>query len=195
MRRANRDFTTMWTLLTLALPGSAAACSGDDGSEAFSFADDDLCEWVSTDDVAAFYASAYDWEGTAETIIDPDTGQDECWWRLTDDSSDGYVEIGAGNAGGLLPYDEITQYEGGPVPAPGGTVSGHPALSDGAVVQSAGWGAYAFWVPPRTEYLSVSVIRFSGEGAGVPVVGSAIDEQSRLFSLADQFLNELDWVS
>lgn len=80
-------------------------------------------------------------------------------------------------------------------------MSGHPALSDGAVVQSAGWGVYAFWVPPRAEYLSLLVNRFSGEGAGATGVDSAIDvqirneEQSRFFTFADQFLNELGWVS
>ncbi len=205
MRRTNGHSPTIWALLTLAVLGAAAACGGggDDDSEPFTFADDDLCEWVSADEVAAFFASAYDWDGTAETMSTSDAGPDECWWRLSDLSSDEYVEVAAGNAvdGVLLPYEEITPYEGGPVLAPGGTVSGHPALSDGVVVQSAGWGVYAFWVPPRAEYLSLSASRYSGDGAEATGVDSATDEQirveeqNRFFSLADQFLNELGWVS
>ena len=203
MRRTNGHSPTMWALLTLALLGATAACGGDEDNEAFTFADDDLCEWVSADEVAAFFASAYDWDGTAEALNTSDAGPDECRWRLTDLSSGEYLEVAAGNAvdGVLLPYEEITQYEGGPVLALGGTMSGHPALSDGVVVQSAGWGVYSFWVEPRAEYLSLSASRYSGEGAEVTGVDSAIDEQirveeqNRFFSLADQFVNELGWVS
>ena len=204
MRRTNHHSTARRALLTLALLGSAAACSGGDDSEAFAFADDDLCEWVSADEVAAFFASAYEWEATAEAINTSDAGPDECWWRLTNaNSDDEYVDVGAGNAdpGGLLPYDEVTEYEGGPVRAPGGTVSGHPALSDGVVVQSAGWGVYSFWVPPGTEHLSLLASWHAGDGEVVTGVDSAIDEQvrieeqNRFFSFADQFLNELGWVS
>ena len=182
-------------LAALLLAGAVAACGGDGDSDAFTFTDDELCDWITTDEVAGFYASVYEWDGTAELVNTEDAGPDECWWRLTSPTENGYVEVSAGNAdpGFLLPYEEVAEYDGEPVPDPGGAVSGHPALSEGVVVQSAGWGAYSFWVPPRDEYLSLLANRVSGDSPGTRVVG--VGDQDRFFAFADQLLQELGWVS
>jgi hypothetical protein len=168
--------------------------------DAFTFAEDDLCDWITADEIAGFFASEFEREGTAELVDSADAGPDKCWWRLTIAGEDGYFEIGAGNAdpGVLLPYEEIDEYDGGTVT---GTVSGHPALSDGVIVQSAGWGFYSFWVPPRDEYLSLFLNRHSGDSPEVVGIDSSPDEQTRVeaqrrfFAFADQLLQELGWVT
>jgi hypothetical protein len=188
-------------LAALLLAATVVACGRNDDGDAFSFADDELCEWITTDEIAEFFASEYEWEGTAELVNTADAGPDECWWRLSAAGKDDYFEVSAGNAGVVLPYEEIVEYEGGTVPAPGGTVSGHPALSKGVVVQSGGWGTYAFWVPPRDEYLSLLMNSHSGDSQMVVGVDSSPDEQGRVqaqqrfFAFADQLLQELGWVS
>lgn len=186
-----------------ALPGSTTATShviGVQLADAFTFAEDDLCDWITADEIAGFFASEYDWEGTAELVNTADTGPDECRWRLTIAGEDDYFEVSAGNAdpGVLVPYEEIVEYDGGTV---GGTVSGHPALSDDVIVQSAGWGVYSFWVPPRDEYLSLLMNLHSGDSPEVVGVDSSPDKQVRVeaqhrfFAFADQLLQELGWVT
>ena len=182
-----------WVAAVLLLASPLAACGGGDDSDAFTFADDELCDWLTADEIAGFFASVYEWDGTAELVYTEDAGPDECFWRLATAGGNGFIEIGAGNADpGLLPYEEVVEYDGGSVPAPGGTVTGHPALSEDVVVQSAGWGAYSFWVPPRDEYLSLFANRASSDGTG-PRVG--VEDQDRFFAFADQLLQELGWVS
>ena len=183
-----------WVAAVLLLAASIAACGGDDDGDAFTFEDDELCDWLTADEIAGYFASVYDWDGTAELVEMDDADPDECFWLLETTGGDGVIEIGAGNAdpGFLLADYEIVEYDGGPVRAPGGTVSGHPALSEGAVVQNAGWGAYSFWVPPRDEYLSLFANR-AGSGGPGPRIG--LEDQDRLFAFADQLLQELGWVS
>ena len=182
MTRIGRRFWSVWVLAAVLL-GAVAACGGNDdqagdtqpraaadapGSSdqgpgtAFSFADDDLCEWITADEVAGFFASVYDWDGVAEVSSTGDRAPDECWWRLISATGGAFYEVFAGNArpGALLPA-EVVLFDGGPVSTPGGTVSGHPALSDGVVVQREGWGVYAFWVPPRDDALALFFTRLS----------------------------------
>lgn len=74
------------TTSALLLFGFVAACGTDDAAGdpagAFTFAADDLCEWVSPTEVAEFYASVYEWEGTAELSDVAGAEPDECWWAL-----------------------------------------------------------------------------------------------------------------
>lgn len=199
MRRPNARCAVVAMLL---LAAAATACGDDDG-DAFTFADDELCEWITAEEVTGFFASTYEWDGTGELVDTEHSGPDECWWHLNSAAGDADFEISAGNAdpGFLLASDEIVEYQGGPVPAPGGTVSDHPALSEGVIVQSAGWGAYSFWVPPREEYLSLFANRHPSDGTAATGVDSATDEttrveeQHRFFAFADQLLHELGWVS
>jgi len=52
-------------------------------------------------------------------------------------------------------------------------------------VRNAGFGHYAFWVPPQERYLAYSL--------AVPGVMDVFDED-RLFVVADELLQELGWV-
>jgi hypothetical protein len=168
--------------------------------DVFTFADEDLCEWIDADELAGFFTSVYGSEVEAELVPDEaDTmGSDECRWRLTGTTDDGYYEVHAWNAdpGALLPVDEIVESDGGTVGIPGGTVSGHPALSDGVVVQSEGWGIYAFWVPPRDNYLALAIMHNAG-GSVMTGVDSGTDlqdlaeQQTLFFTFADQMIREL----
>ena len=52
-------------------------------------------------------------------------------------------------------------------------------------MRNAGFGHYAFWVPPQERYLAYSL--------AVPGVMDVFDED-RLFVVADELLQELGWV-
>ena len=64
-------------------------------------------------------------------------------------------------------------------------VSGHPALSEEALVTGVGWGGYAFWVPPRQEYLAL-MGSVPGEELSYP--------DDRILEVADQFLRDFGWA-
>ena len=73
---------------------------------AFTFADDDLCEWVSEDEVAEFVAAEFEWDGTAvfegaaadryRSAGEPED-PDSCQWTLTSTAGD-VGDVLAGNA-------------------------------------------------------------------------------------------------
>lgn len=173
--------------------GSVAACGGEENGASFSFADDDLCEWITADDVAGFFGTAYDWDGTAVARELNNAEPDQCLWVLRSERNDENYEVVAGNAdpGFLVPYDEIVEFDRTTMFLPDTAVSGHPALSDDVVVQAAGWGFYTFWVPPREEYLSVIVNNLTPDEADVDLDTA----EDQLFALADQFVAGLGWLS
>jgi hypothetical protein len=170
----------------------AATGPGEATGEAFTFAEDDLCEWLTPDDVGRFYTTAYGTDVTVTARPSVDTGPDECGWLVTPTSGDESVdscEVSASvsdGSGVVGPVKEIIEYSGGGVPVPGATVSGHPALGDAVLVQSEGWGVYAFWVPPADQYLVLVDCNADSGGA---------DVQTRLFTFATLVLQELGWVT
>lgn len=110
---------------------------------AFTFADDDLCEWVSEDEVAEFVAAEYEWDGTA--VLEGAGGTedaDSCQWILTSTAGDDAGSVWAGNATSTSDNDfskrHIADFDAevgsGYVREGGSAVSGHPSLSDGVVV-------------------------------------------------------------
>jgi hypothetical protein len=171
------------------------SCSSDD-AEPFTFADDDLCEWISEDQVADFVAAEFDWAGTAAELDEATGPEVSCQWRLTSTAGD-YGEVQAGDAslwrdfsGNPSDFDivDIVEFdqELGLVGI-GAAVSGHPALSDGVVVQNGGFGQYAFWVTPNDEYLSFTVRPFDDDAWDE-------DYEARFFGVADRFMRELNWL-
>ena len=179
---------------------TVSSCSDDDtngAEEAFTFAEDDLCVWVSADEVADFVAAEFKWDGTAEVEQEAVADPDGCDWTLT--STVGTVgEVHAGNAATTWkdfdgnPYDfealDVVDFDedvGVPI---GASVSGHPSLSDGVVVHNGGFCQFAFWVPPGDEYLSVTV------GPGDMPLDGETEVASRSFAVADRFLDELGWL-
>ena len=167
---------------------------------AFTFADDDLCEWVSEDEVAEFVATEFD-DPEVTVVLDENSGgpenPDSCQWVLTSTAPDEFGSVSAANA--ELPGAESIAKAGPPVDFDeeggfveiGSAVSGHPSLSDGVVVYNGGFGQYVFWVPPSDEYLRVFV--------GFPREGTEdeddwADYEDRFFGVADRFVQELGWL-
>lgn len=162
----------------------------------FRFADDDLCEWISEAEVAEFVAAEFDWDGTASELTRPSRAG--CEWGLS-----------GGEGGEVIAEDAAlwTDFDGNPIDLNedyqaqgvvahedssegyiGVFVAGHPALSDGAVVLNGGFGQFAFGVPPRTEWVALS-LSVPGEDHW--------DEQyeAQFFAVADHFLEQLGWLS
>ncbi len=164
-----------------------------DEQAVFSFADDDLCEWVSEEDVAEFVAAEFDWQGTAGNQGRP-YPEAVCEWTL---SGSAHSAVIAEDAGRWKDFDgnpykisetEIVEYEGGTVNI-GASVVGHPAVSDGVVVHNGGFGMFAFGVPPDSEWLGVQV-HVDPEG-----VEWNAEHEARYFAVADHFVEELGWLA
>ena len=161
-------------------------------AEAFSFADDDLCEWVTEEEIAAFVAAAFDWNGTV-TQTPPDAPA-TCEWRLTANAGERLTiaydaeqwQAWEGGAFEFAALDIVDFSDEDPRAIEGAAVSGHPALSDGVLVTADGWAQFAFWVPPRHQYLAL-MISVPGEELSYPI-------DDRVFMVADQFLRELGWA-
>jgi hypothetical protein len=162
-------------------------------AEVFSFADDDLCEWLTGEEVAALISAVYAWDGTA--TIDEKSDPGGCTWLLS--GPDGYGDhLAVGDASQWLdidgnPYDVAAQtptdytHELEPWIDIGATVSGHPDLSKGVVVHNGAYGQYAFWAPPSEQYLAYSL--------AVPGVEDVFTE-GRFFAVANDLLRELGWT-
>jgi hypothetical protein len=190
--------TTAASAEVTTVPTTTAPASAEPIEEAFSFADDDLCEWVTDEDVAEMLADVFDWSGTLTEQPKPTSRSgepeaDNCHWVLSG-NGDGHVAVydaGQWETFGGAPFDlataDIVAYsEGDPDSVElGAAVSGHPALSDGVVVYNGAFGQYAFWVPPRQEYLAFSL--------AVPGV-SDVFEGDRFFMVADQLVHALGWL-
>ena len=190
--------TTPTVVATTSVPDTSASEVGEaqeTSVEVFSFTDDDLCEWVTQEELTGFITEALDWNGSA--IQTPPDAPAKCEWRVVGDEE--------GEIGFVEAYDatrELQTWENQPFdfaaldvvefsdssPLEGGetAVSGHPDLSDGVVAYNYGYGIDVFWVPPRDEYLALSFPLISG--------ASEIWGDAAYFAVADQILRELAWV-
>ena len=174
---------------------------------AFTFADDDLCEWVSVEMVAEFVATEFD-DPDVTVVLDESSGgpenPDSCqWWFLAGTAPDEFGSVSAEDAEFLwtdvnsvnheYSEAEVVEFveEIGVIDSRDGAVSGPPSLSDGVVFFDEGWGMYTFWVPPSDEYLSVSVVfpREESEDGD-----DWADYEDRVFGVADRFVQELGWL-
>ena len=191
------DATTTTSVQEMEVPSTTVpAVEG-----AFTFADDDLCEWVSEDEVAEFVAAEFDDPEVTVVLDESDGGPenpDSCQWRfLASTAPDEFGSVSAEDA--EFPWTEYIAEDGPPVDFDeeggfveiGSAVSGHPSLSDGVVVYNGGFGQYVFWVPPSDEYLRVFV--------GFPREGTEdeddwADYEDRFFGVADRFVQELGWL-
>ena len=162
-------------------------------AEVFSFADDDLCEWVTQEEVAGFIAESFDWNGTV--IQSPPDAPSSCEWRLTGNAGERLTiaydaeqwQAWEGGAFEFAALDIVDFSDEDPRAIEGAAVSGHPALSDGVLVTADGWAQFAFWVPPRHQYLAL-MISVPGEELSYPI-------DDRVFMVADLFLHELAWIN
>lgn len=173
-----------------------AGCSSGQ-ADPFDFETDDLCEWVSAEEVAGLVGEAYGWEATA-VEVPPEYPEWACQWELTgSDGRDGEVVAGEAvwEAFGGGPYDltgamttgvvDFVDMDEEWVPI-GAAVTGHPSLSDGVVVHNGGFGQFAFGVPPRDRYLQVTVI--------VPGEEDWAQREPKFFAVANGIIEALGWL-
>lgn len=182
--------------LIVALAVFSLIPAGCSSGEAFVFGEDDLCEWVTEEDVTGFARDAYeavgaDWAGTAELIGEhwvEDGTEYECGWGLS------------GSEGLILVYAEpVPQASDEEVVAYGdqnvtnipiiGIVSEHPEFEDDVLISNHAFGRYGFWVPSSDAQLVLSVnlegdLELEDEHWEVP-----------LFVVANGFLEEMNWTS
>lgn len=174
------------------VPTTTEPASAGSIEEAFSFADDALCEWVSEAEVAEFVSEAYsrsgiEWERTV-SAVDPVgsawdlPGSDYCRWEPT---GGGHViarGLTTSDFGPVIDYSEWDQQSVLP------TVSGHPGVPDGTIAASAAFGRYGFWLEGSNEVLGLEVVL---EG-GIPP--NSEQQEEMLFVVANGFLTELGWT-
>jgi hypothetical protein len=176
-----RRLTKVLAVLGLLLAG----CSS--GQE-FVFGEDDLCVWVTEDDVTDFARDAYEavgveWDGEA-TLITDEVGEYECQWTLTgvDGEITAYSEV-AGQTEEVVSYEELdtTWVE------IGANVNGHPDFDAEVVINNQGFGQYAFLIPTSEDQLVLSVY--------LPIEDDSVDYEKPLFIVANGFLEEMNWTS
>jgi outer membrane murein-binding lipoprotein Lpp len=179
-----------------AVTGSGTEQSSDSNPvESFDFDTDDLCTWVSAEEVGGFVEEAFGWEVIAVDLYIPPYS-DSCQWKLT--GIDGELgEVHAGVADWKTfegtPYDlhrmmtqgvvDFAELDELPI---GVSVSGHPSLREGVVVHNGGFGQFAFGVPPRDQYIEIGV--------------AVRDEQDweqfepKFFAVANSMIEALGWL-
>lgn len=161
-----------------------------DDPAAFAFATDDLCDWVSENEITEFVAAEFDWNGTATEI---DTRNDAgCYWELTE-------TLGPGTLGFIAPieltipddvehYDPESEIEIGLVI--GTPILGHPYLSDGVAYYLRGFGPLAFGVPDDNRWFVVDGLP---DIKTSPAVAQG-DAWIGWFGVADRLIDELGWM-
>lgn len=169
---------------------------GSEGAQVFTFAEHDLCSWFEPIEVAGFLGSQYEWTGGPDEVVAEPAGESGgCWWRLSALPGQEPYQVHAWNAEPwtLRPAD-VVAFDGGVIGTQGMTVTGHPALSEGVALQSAGRGVFVLWVPPAEEYLALTVTTLTSSGVREMAAPATADSQARHFSVANQFVQGLGWV-
>ena len=183
------------------------ACSSDPtvseqssipSDEAFVFGEDDLCRWVTEEDVTGIARKAYEsvgveWDGNAVLTNQhwvEEGAEYECQWSLTALDGSGFegvihVEtwpVPSPDESPLVPYDDLT-----PTYFPAGvTVSGHPAFADDVLIMNEAFGRFAVWIPTSDDQLVVAV--------NLGIEDESLDWESPTFVVANGFLEKMNWT-
>ena len=165
------------------------ATSAEAQLAAFSSERDDLCEWVTGAEVAEYVTAAgFTVEGPAtanEPATDDTTGWDCAWTFASGEELQLGVRARPGRLDGLQELELVAEYEGpGQIMEPGATVVGHPALSDGVVVENTAFLRFAFYTSGRDDVLNV-VFWTDVE---------APDFEAAIMAISDNVLSDLGWV-
>lgn len=150
----------------------------------FSFADDDLCEWLSSDKIAELVKAEYEWDGTATAGAFTDL-IDGCAWELSGTPAvEGLNTVSIGSARAGPPDEPFVDYDdlGGAAPDIGVGIRGHPTLSDGVIYTVGGFGYVAFGVPEH-GFINVYLWVPGDEGS-----------HDAHFAFADALIEELGWT-
>lgn len=148
----------------------------------FSFADDDLCEWITEVEIAAMVAAVYDWSGEATLVPPLDMA---CRWELTGDDElppfVGITEVDHGEDR-TRPWAEDETFSIDDV-----VVVGHPELSEGAGYYIGLFGYFAVGVPEDGRYVGLSVM--------MPADTVLLEDWATgMIRIGDLVLRELGWV-
>jgi hypothetical protein len=171
--------------------------SGCSSGDVFTFAEDDLCEWVSEDEVTSFVKKAYDksgveWAGSAVAVPHQGSAWDVpgvyCRWEPT---GGGWViarglkpsSFGSGAVEFSEVGDEVL------FPLGPGPVSGHPDFADNIIIANAAFGRLGFWLQDSDEALGLEAYLPDG------VSDDDWAEQEKMLSVvANSFLKEMGWT-
>lgn len=176
-------------LFAVAACGDAAdeaATTPTSSVEVFSFTEHDLCDWLSTDDLAAFISAEFDWTGTVE-VLKPqnEPSPKNCEWILRGETNDPLgnlylVKSVAGAYGpGLVEYGEQADL--------GTWIVGHPALDEPALTAMGGFGGVTYGFPDDQRIITMWLDVPGWEPDAAFFVAEA--------GVANQILHDLGWFA
>ena len=173
------------------------SCSDDEELSdvaTFSFENDDLCDWVSVDEISEFVSSQFDWAGDVSESEAPaavaraeERGNVACHWTLSGDKA-GRVTVFAPTT--LEVGDETYDYDDVAGTIVDGPVLGDPSLSAGVAYFQEPYSNTAFGVPATGSYLIASFELPDFESPQ----SSWDDYWDRWFNVADRIVGELGWT-
>jgi hypothetical protein len=163
---------------------STTSASSSETTNVFDPESDDLCEWVTAEEIVELLTAAGATVSGPATAIEPNV-EDETGWNCAWTLASGQeIQIGAkatSRASSMQDLDMVAEYEApDQVMSPGSAVSGHPDLSDGVIVENMAFGRFGFFPPRRDAQLNVLV-----PGANETV----------LMTTGDTLLGELGWLN
>lgn len=151
----------------------------------FSFATDDLCTWLTTDELTAALGASFDWEGE---VVDPTPTAGGCTWSITGGDEDGILEMSPADHGddATIAWSDASELD--PVSAFGQVITGHPWLPEGTAYVPGGFGYLAFGTPGTDQWFQIGL--YVPGTADVP----AYWEDDSLFAFASRVMSDLAWV-
>lgn len=148
----------------------------------FSFADDDLCEWITEVEIAEMVSAVYGWDGAA-TQVEP--YEFACRWELTGDEE---VPPLVGIAESDRSDAPIRQWADDPSFSIGrDVVVGHPDMTEGAGFVLGAFGDFAVGVPEDGRFVQLFVM--------MPEDTIVDDWMTDTIRLGDLVLRELGWIA
>lgn len=148
----------------------------------FSFADDDLCEWITEVEIAEMVSAVYGWDGAA-TQVEP--YEFACRWELTGDEE---VPPLVGIAESDRSDAPIRQWADDPSFSIGrDVVVGHPDMTEGAGFVLGAFGDFAVGVPEDGRFVQLFVT--------MPEDTIVDDWMTDTIRLGDLVLRELGWIA
>lgn len=148
----------------------------------FSFADDELCEWITEQEIVEIVSAVYDWDGGA-TQVEP--YEFACRWELTGDEE---VPPLVGIAESDRSDAPIRQWADEPSFSIGrDVVVGHPDMTEGAGFVLGAFGDFAVGVPEDGRFVQLFVM--------MPEDTIVDDWVTDTIRLGDLVLSELGWIA
>lgn len=151
----------------------------------FSFVDDDLCTWLTTDELTAALVASFDWEGE---VVDPTHTEGGCTWSITGGDELSKLLILPADHADDEPVGWSEVPEPDPVSTFGEVVAGHPLLPDGTAYVVGGFGYLAFGTPDTDRWFQMMLM--------LPVADilPGGDRDDSTFAFAGRVLFDLGWV-